>query len=203
MADSLAYFSGSPFARMARVLIREWALPVEEVELAFPPTRDLFARNPLGQVPLLTLGERSYFPTLIVVERLWDLAGRPPEAYEPDAERQLLLTILQTGDALASAAYQGWAGLEPIGKNSLGFDPADRNRARADSALVWLAGLYREGGLRPGLTLPAIALACILLWTDARDPIDWRRHPELEALVDPLAARESFMGTAPRAWKPA
>jgi hypothetical protein len=33
----LSYTPGCPFARMARVAIREWALPVEEAEVVFPP----------------------------------------------------------------------------------------------------------------------------------------------------------------------
>jgi glutathione S-transferase len=47
----LAYFPGSPFARMARVLIEEWALPVDPDEWTFPPPEELFRLNPLGQVP--------------------------------------------------------------------------------------------------------------------------------------------------------
>ena len=63
---------------MARVCIREWALPVEEAEVAFPPPPETFAVNPLGQVPLLTVGDEAVFPTLLILERL----GRWPEGRE-------------------------------------------------------------------------------------------------------------------------
>ena len=77
MRARLAYTPGSPFARMARVSIREWALAVEEVEVAFPPPPEIFAVNPLGQVPVLTVGGEAVFPTFLILERLWSMAGRP------------------------------------------------------------------------------------------------------------------------------
>ena len=126
----LLYFPGSPVARMARVLVREWRLPIEEREVRFPPPDELFESNPLGQVPVLVLGDERVFPTLIVLERLWALAGAPASAYAPEGERQLLLTTLQAGDALVAALYQRWAGLGPSGANSIGYDPGARNLAR-------------------------------------------------------------------------
>jgi glutathione S-transferase len=93
MTDSLAYVSGSPFGRMARVLVREWSLPVEERELPCPLPHEFFAENPLGQVPVLNVGRETLFPTLIILERLWELAGRPA-AYDPPRDRQRLLVTL-------------------------------------------------------------------------------------------------------------
>ena len=105
-AARLAYTAGSPFSRMARVCIREWALPVEEAEVAFPPPPETFAVNPLGQVPLLTVGDEAVFPTLLILERLWSMAGRPRAAYDDARDRQVLVTLLQAGDALVAAYYQ-------------------------------------------------------------------------------------------------
>ncbi|HKY95817.1 MAG TPA: hypothetical protein VJL84_10960 [Kiloniellales bacterium] len=202
MADTLHFLSGSPFARMGRVLVREWSLPVAEVELGFPLPENWFEQNPLGQVPVLTLSGERIFPTFLILERLWELAGRPAVAYAPERDRQILLTTLQAGDALAAAAYIKWTGLGPVGPNHIGFELAPRHYERAYATLAWLAELRRLGRLRDGITLPGVALAALVLWADAREGLDWRRHPELAALVDPLAARASFQGTKPRAWKP-
>lgn len=195
----LAYFPGSPFARMARVLVREWQLEIEETELPFPPPASLFDLNPLGQVPVLLLGDERLFPTLIVLERLWAMAGAPAAAYAPEKERQTLLTVLQAGDALVAAFYQRWAGLGPVGPNHAGHEPAERNLARVAAVLDWLAA--GSGDLRDGVTLTGVALACLVLWADARDGLDWRRHARLQDVVDALAARESFRQTIPQPWR--
>ena len=143
----LSIFLGSPFSRMAQVLVREWRLPVTEAELpSFPPAEAFFAENPLGQVPVLAIGGERLFPTLIVLERLWRMGGSPEEAYRPDAERQFLATLLGGGDALVAATYQRWAGLGPVGPNHVGFDPGARNLARFVAVLDWAD----EGGRNPG-----------------------------------------------------
>jgi glutathione S-transferase len=197
-AASLAYFPGSPFARMARVLIREWRLGVSETELPFPPPAELFDLNPLGQVPVLVIRRERVFPTLMVLERHWTMAGAPAAAYGPEAERQTLLTVPQAGDALTAAFYQRWAGLGPVGANHVGYDPATRNLLRVAAVLDWLAAEHCR--LRGGVTLTGIALACPVLWADARDGLDWRRHARLKHVVDGLATRESFARTQPQPW---
>src|SRR5688572_23165989 len=110
---------------MARVIVREWALPVEEIECPFPPPPEFFEKTPLGQVPVLLIDGVAVFPTLLVLERLWTMAGNPAHAYRPDQDRQVLLTILQAGDALVAALYQDWAGLRPVGPNHIGYDPGE------------------------------------------------------------------------------
>ncbi|MBF9029593.1 glutathione S-transferase [Rhodobacterales bacterium HKCCE3408] len=192
----LTYFPGSPFARMCRVLVHEWDLPVEPVEHAFPPGPEMYAINPLGQVPALILGDRTVFPTFLVLETLWDMAGRP-DAYRPDDDRQPLLTVLQMGDAYTAACYQRWSGLGPVGHNAVGYDPAARNLERVAATLDWL-----ETGtaIREGLSMTGVALACLCLWADAREGLDWRSRAKLRAVVDALSGRDSFRATAPMAW---
>ena len=196
----LSIFLGSPFARMASVLVREWALPVTEVELpSFPPPDAFFAENPLGQVPVLAVGGERLFPTLIVLERLWRMAGSPEDAYRPEAERQLLATLLGAGDALVGATYQRWAGLGPVGRNHLGYDPGARNLERFVSTLGWAEEGER---IRGGVTLPGVAVACLLAWSDARGGPTRRPHPRIEAIAGSLSRRESFRQTQPQPWRP-
>ena len=183
-------------------MVIEWALPVEPVEYAFPPGPEMFAVNPLGQVPALIRDDApTVFPTLLVLEALWDMAGSPPQAYAP-ADRQLLMTVLQATDAYAAACYQTWSGLGPVGRNAVGFDPGRRNLDRVQSVLDWLDAAAAGGGLRPGVTLPGVALACLCLWADAREGLDWRRRPHLVPTVDALGRRPSFAATRPRDWSP-
>ncbi|MDW4549811.1 glutathione S-transferase [Defluviimonas sp. D31] len=202
MRAELAYFPGSPFARMGRVLIAEWGLAVKPVEWRFPPPVELFALNPLGQVPALLFGDEAVFPTFMILERLWEMAGWPDEGYRPGAERQMLLTTLQAGDALAAAFYQDWSGLRPVAENHVGFDPAARNLERFARTLDWLEARAAKGVLRPGITLPGVAAACLLLWSEARGGPYWAGRPHLWSIVRALAGRDSFHATVPQSWAP-
>jgi len=184
---------------MARILVREWDLPVDEVQQTFPPDPALFDTNPLGQVPALILPDgRALYPTLIVLEHLWHMAGEPPEAYVPDRNRQRLLTVLQACDALVAARYLHWTGLRPAAPNMIGYDLADRHLARLDRVLDWLDADCPE----PGIALEPVAIAALLLWSDARDGPPWRHRARLAGLTDRLAARRSFRDTAPQPWPP-
>ncbi len=207
MTDStLAYFKGSPFARMARVLVHEWSLPVTPVEWTFPPAPELFEHNPLGQVPVLTIDGHALFPTFLVLERLWEMAGRPAAAYDPERDRQRLLVTLAMLDALVAAYYQGWTGLQRVGTDYIGYDPGERNLARVERVMAWLEADWPPPSEDGGVTLPAVATACFALWADARHPLgrplDWRRHPRLAAEVERLAQRPSFKDTLPREFRP-
>ena len=196
MADRLLYFPGSPFARMCRILVLEWDLDIELVELSFPPEPWLFEKNPLGQVPVLVRGDgNSLFPTLIILEELWARAGSRSESYD-SRDRQRLLTTLQAGDAFVAARYQDWTGLGPVRENIIGYDLAERNLERFSSVLDWL----ELSEPAPGITLQNVALVCILLWSDARGGPNWRHRKKLASLVDSLAARESFLKTQPPAF---
>jgi glutathione S-transferase len=200
---SLAFFPGSPFARMARVMVREWNLPVEEIEYPFPPPPELFEITPLGQVPVLLIEGEAVFPSFLVLERLWAMAGHPAHAYRPDQDRQLLLTILQAGDALVAALYQGWAGLRPVGPNHIGYDPAKRHLARFRQSLAWFEARLPGRANQNELALSDLALACLLLWSEVRGGPGWQGHNGLELMVRRVEQRPSFVVTRPPPWRPA
>ena len=202
------YVDGSPFARMVRVLARELALAMEEVEVtAFPPPPEFFALNPLGQVPVLVRDGEPLFPTEIALGALIEAtpgASTPPGLQAGNAgpvDRQLVAVILSLGDQIAALRYREWAGLAPSGPNRLGFDLDERAQERIAATLDWLETRIGVAGLGgDGLCLADIALACLLLWTESRGPIPWRGRPGIEAMVDRLAMRDSFAATAPRPW---
>ncbi len=127
----LTYFPGSPFARICRVAVIELCVPVEPVDCAFPPGPDMFEVNPPGQVPAFILDDRTVFPTFLILEDLWDMSGRTA-IYDPASDRQVLLTLLQMGDAYVAAFYQKWCGLRPVARNAIGHNPAERHIARVE-----------------------------------------------------------------------
>lgn len=196
MSAKLTYFRGSPFARMCRVTIKELNLPVETAEYEFPPGPEMFEINPLGQVPALILDDRTVFPTFLVMEELWQMAGRP-EVYRPERDRQILMTILQMGDAYVAACYQEWSGLRPAAPNAIGYDLGQRHLDRVGATLDWLNDARR---IPPGVSLTGIALSCICLWADARNGLDWRSRSSLRAIVEGLEGRDSFKSTMPNEW---
>jgi glutathione S-transferase len=204
----LYYIDGSPFARIARVLAREHAVELQEIEVVeFPPADRFLAVNPLGQVPVLVDNGRSYFPTRIVIDALLSSVSRPGEGIaaavaRPDHrldDEQVLAIILAMGDAVAAHHYYKWAGIGPVETNRLGFDPAERNMVRVCRALDWLESHVDSAGFVPGLvSVQDIALACFILWTESRGPIAWRGRPKIEALLRNLEDRPSFRATIPR-----
>lgn len=208
MSLELHYIDGSPFARIVRILAREHGIAMREIEIVdFPPSDSFLEINPLGQVPVLIADGVAHFPTRIVIDALLAHVANPPKGVAAviarDAHRggdeQTLAVILAMGDALAAHHYAKWAGIGPVGQNQLGFDPAERNMARALRTLDWLEKRLQDGAFQPGqISVQDIALAAFILWSESRGPIAWRGRAQMERLVGGLADRGSFVATAPR-----
>jgi len=206
----LHYFDGSPFARIVRVLAREHAVDCKEIEITeFPAPDSFLALNPLGQVPVLVDRGRAYFPTRVVIDvllsRVRPTGGVVASAVaRPDHrvdDEQVLAVILAMGDALAAHHYSRWAGVGPIERDRLGFNPAERNMVRVYRTLDWLEARMDAAGFLPGLiSVQDIALSCFILWSESRGPIEWRGRPKIEALIKRLEDRPSFVKTVPRPW---
>ena len=204
----LHFIDGSPFARIARVLAREHAVDCNEVEVVeFPPADSFFGLNPLGQVPVLIVSGRRYFPTRIVIDALLSHVSSAGDevatAVARDDHRledeQTLAVILAMGDAVAAHHYLKWAGVGPVEANQLGFDPAERNKVRVYRSLDWLEGRICAEGFQPNvISVQDVALACFILWTESRGHIAWRGRPKVEALIRKLEVRPSFRTTVPR-----
>jgi glutathione S-transferase len=204
----LHYIDGSPFARIMRILAREHAVAMREIEIVeFPPPERFLELNPLGQVPVLIADGAAYFPTRIAIEALLARLSKPGKgiaakiarAGDRAKDEQDLAVILAMGDALAAHHYAGWAGVGSVGRNRLGFDPAQRNMVRALRTLDWLETRLQEGGFQPGhISVQDIALVAFILWTESRGAIAWRGRPKIERLVSALEGRTSFLKTTPR-----
>lgn len=185
---------------MARVLIRGRNLAVVGAEVPFPPPPDWFDLNPLGRAPVLRHGPEAVFPTLLVLERPWTMAGHPDGAYRPGTDRQSLLVTLQAGDALVAALYQDRTGLRPAAPNHIGYDPAQRNLERFTRTLGWLAARPQVG--RDEVNLPDVAMACLIQWSEARGGPGPPPGAGLDGRIRALARRPGFADTQPRPWRP-
>jgi glutathione S-transferase len=207
----LHFIDGSPFARIVRILAREHKIVVNELEITeFPPPDSFHELNPLGQVPVLVDNGAAYFPTRIVIDALLskvptsgsDVAGEVSREKCRLRDEQLLAVILGMGDVLAAHHYARWAGIGPVDRNRLGFDPAERNMVRVLRTLDWLETRIAGRGFHPGkISIQDIAFACLILWTESRGAIDWRGRSRLEKLVQNLENRQSFVATQPRPHK--
>ena len=194
----LYFIDGSPFARLCRILIDEWHVPVQKESVPFPLPDDFFAINPMGQVPVLeTVGE-TIFPTSQIVEQLWAMTVETTAPYlDPLADRQLLAIILGMGNFMVLATQQERAGLEQIGENKLGFNPGERHLERVQRSLDWIEGRAETWLTGDEPNVCDYALACILLWSDSRRPIEWRNRTKIAGIVDRLHTRPSFVESAP------
>jgi glutathione S-transferase len=208
MSLDLHYIDGSPFARILRILAREHGIAMREIEIVkFPPSDSFLEINPLGQVPVLTADGVNYFPTRIAIDALLARVNDPAKGLAATIARedyrtkdeQDLAVILAMGDALAAHHYARWAGVGPVDRNRLGFDPAERNMVRALRTLDWLERRMQNGVFQPGhVSVQDIALAAFILWSESRGPIAWRGRTQMERLVGALEGRASFAATAPR-----
>jgi glutathione S-transferase len=189
---------GSPYARMARIVVLEKGLE-DRVETVVAKTRTpaspYYAINPSGRVPYL---ERDGAPGLeesaLICAYLDALEGRPAldagAGWEPRRLEALARSFL---DGLS---VWGREILRPEHERSPGV--IEHEKARADRmADCW----EREIGhpvLHGALNMVQVTLACAL-GLEARNPaLRWREgRPKLAAWFDAIAARPSFRATLP------
>jgi glutathione S-transferase len=192
---------GSPYARMARIVVLEKGL-TERVEVVLAKTRaadsPYYAVNPSGRVPYLVRDDGvGMEESALICAYLDHLDGKP--AFDVFAEDRAYEA--RRLEALARSLLDGLSvwGREisrPGNERSPGV--IEHERARAGRLIeVW----EREIGhplLGGPLNMVQLTLACAL-GLEARNPgFQWRAgHPRLAAWFMPIAARASFTATAP------
>jgi len=192
---------GSPYARMARIVVLEKGLE-NKIEIILAQTRTpnspYYRINPSGRVPYLVLDDGVGLEESAVIcsyldhfsgERIFDL----PEADTAWEARRL--------EALARSMLDGlsvWGReiLRPQDERSPTVlrHEADRSKRMADLWEAEISHPLMEGALN----LAQITLACAL-GLEARNPyLDWRSgHARLCDWFERIAARPSFSATAP------
>ncbi len=196
--------AGSPYARIARIVILEKGL-AQRVEIILAPTRTTdspyYKINPSGRVPYLVCDDGvALEESALICAYLDHLDGQPVFEWRVDADwpvRRL--------EALARSFIDGLA----VWSRELGRPVNERSPttlAHEAQRSVRMADLWESeidhSAMHGPLNLAQITLACAL-GMDARNPnFKWRTgHPKLCTWFDAFAQRASFAATAapPRA----
>ena len=196
----------SPYVRKVRVVLAEKKLECQFVQ-EDPWNGDAVIKsNPLGKVPCLVMdaGE-AIFDSRVIVEYLDTLS--PVGKLIPPAGRER--TEVRTWEALADGLLdasvaarleQTWPGRTPDQRCQAWID---RQLRAVHAALKAMSQGLGDKSFCAGthFTLADVAVGCALGYLVFRLPqIDWRTdHPNLLKLYDKLAARPSFIDSAPPA----
>jgi glutathione S-transferase len=196
----------SPYVRKVRIVLAEKKLDCQFVQEDVWGSDAILATNPLGKVPCLLMesGETiydsrvivEYVDTLSPVGKLIPASGR--ERVDVRTWEALADGLL---DALVAARLEAtWPGRTDLQRSQAWID---RQMVRVGTALQAMSRGLAEKPFCTGihLSLADIAVGCALGYLNQRFPeIDWRSsHANLAKLFDKLAARQSFIDSAPPA----
>ncbi|WP_201494902.1 glutathione S-transferase C-terminal domain-containing protein [Rubrivivax sp. A210] len=194
----------SPYVRKVRVVMAEKKLDFQLVIEDPWNTEAVLKSNPLGKVPCLVMeGGEAVFDSRVIVEYLDTLSPVGKLIPPTGRERIAIRTWEALADGLLDAAVAArleaqWAG-----------------RAAGERSPAWIARQMRTiqnalKAMNQGLgdqpfcagnhfTLADVAVGCALGYLEFRfADVDWRGdHPKLAKLYDKLAARQSFVDSAP------
>jgi glutathione S-transferase len=194
----------SPYVRKVRIVMAEKKLDYQLVLEDVWATDNLLKSNPLGKVPCLVMeGGEAVFDSRVIVEYLETLSPVGKLIPPSGRERTEVRTWEALADGLVDAAILArleatWTGRTEAQRSQAWID---RQMSRVNSTLVALSqGLADKPHCAGNLfTLADVAVGCALAYLDFRFAhIDWRTaHPNLHKLHDKLAARQSFIDTAP------
>jgi glutathione S-transferase len=192
---------GSPYARMARIMVLEKALE-SRVEVVVAQTRradsPYYLINPSGRVPYLVRDDGvGMEESSVICDYLDQLDGKPaftlPSGQQGWEARRL--------EALARSMLDGLAvwGRE-IGRPKNEQSPTIIQHEAARSQRM--ADLWEKQIDHPlmngALNMAQMTLACTLGFSARNPGYQWRAgHPKLSAWYDRIAARPSFVATVP------
>jgi glutathione S-transferase len=196
----------SPYVRKVRIVMAEKKLDFQLVLEDVWGSEAILSSNPLGKVPCLVMeGGEAVFDSRVIVEYLDTLS--PVGKLIPATGRERV--EVRTWEALADGVLDAlilarleanWAGRQ-AGERSRAW--IDRQMSRVDSALASMSRGLSEKAWCVGIhfSLADVAVGCALGYLDFRFAhLDWRaRHPNLARLAERLAARPSFVDSAPPA----
>ena len=194
---------GSPYARMARIVVIEKSLE-SRVEVIFAQTRTAgspyYQISPSGRVPYLVRDDGVGMEESAVICAWFDQLDGKPAFSLPAGDAGWEARRLE---ALARSLMDGLS----VWLRELYRPPNERSpgvvRHESDRASRMFDVWEREVAhpyMRAALNMAQLTLACAL-GIEARNPhLDWRSgHAGLSEWYDTLAARPSFAATAPPA----
>ncbi len=199
----LFFSPNSPYARKARIIVRELNLTsrVQEVAVTLPADAKLRAVNPLGKIPALLLDDKSViYDSPVICEYLDQLGGGkffPRATLFKDAQgRWRALTLQALGDGLADAVVRRTQELRlPAEKQNP--EVIQRQTAAIEAAFAVADRAAAKFPEAP--TIGEIAIACAIGYLDLRSPQDgWRdRYPQLARWLETFSRFPSVQATKP------
>ena len=192
---------GSPYARMARVVVLEKGLE-RRVEIIVAQTRaadsPYYKINPSGRVPYLIRDDGVGLEESTVICAYLDHLDGSPAFDLPPGEQGWEARRLE---ALARSMVDGfavWRRELSRPQNERSPTALEHEAARARRmADLWEAEIDHPL-MRGALNMAQITLACGLGMETRNPHLHWRpRHPKLCDWYEPIAARPSFAATAP------
>jgi glutathione S-transferase len=196
---------GSPYVRKVRIVMAEKKLDYQFVlEDVWATDTTITDANPLGKVPCLIMdGGEALFDSRVIVEYLDTLSPVGKLIPSSGRERAEVKTWEALADGLLDASILARLEATWPGRKDSERSPAwiARQMGKIDDSLIAMDRALAERSNCVGihLSLADIAVGAALGYLDFRFPnIDWRgRHPNLGALYERLAQRQSFIETAP------
>ena len=196
----------SPYVRKVRVVMAEKKLDYQFVLEDVWGADAISKSNPLGKVPCLVLeGGEAIFDSRVIVEYMDTRSPVSRLIPESSRERTEVRTWEALADGLLDAALLARLETTWAGRTEAQRSPAwvERQMGKIHAALAAMSAGLGERPWCSGnhLSLGDIAVGCALGYLDFRfASLDWRTpHPRLKRLYDKLAARQSFIDSAPPA----
>ena len=188
----------SPYVRKARVLVNEKKLACEFLhEDPWPADSPIPARNPLGKVPVLDIGDGKYlFESVLVVHYLDQFDGKPlTPADKADYWEAQWWEALGQGilDAAVARVLESRRPLEKQMAEKTAREESRIHRASAAGEARFKGGEYLVGR---SFTLADLVVGVALQYVDFRYPHDWRaKCPRLAKWHAGIVRRKSFQET--------
>ena len=197
-----------PFARKVRICFLEKKIPFTLCpDDGWDSNSRLFEINPLGKIPCLVLPNgKSIFDSAVIVEYIDGLSLESQLIPVNNLSRAYVKTFEALADGLLDAAILARRERisRPIEEQSQAW--IERQTNKVELALQHLSSEIGSSQYYYAneFSLADIAVACALDWLDFRLPeVDWKvRFPNLDAYLNSLVVRESFVLTDPRTPNP-
>ena len=196
----------SPYVRKVRVVLAEKKLDYNFVLEDVWGSDTILASNPLGKVPCLVMeGAEAVFDSRVIVEYVDTLSPVGKLIPSSGRERVEVRTWEALADGMIDAAIAArleatWAGRSEAQRSQAWID---RQQVRIAATLKSISQGLGDKAYCVGthFSLADIAVGCALSYLDFRFPANpWRTdYPNVARLADKLAARQSFIDTAPPA----
>ncbi|GAA0574979.1 glutathione S-transferase family protein [Rhizomicrobium electricum] len=190
----------SPFARKARIIVRELKLVVEEIQVPREGLGDGFRTiNPLGKIPVLVLDDGStLFDSPVICEYLNEAGGGrffPGKSLlRENTGHWRALTLQALGDGICDAA---------VARNYERLRPAELQSAaviaKYMNAVNTGLDVLERTKFTDKVTIGEITVACALGYLDFRIPeLGWRQtRPNLRDWYEKFAQYPSMQATWP------